>query len=504
MKYRSPTVAMSHQRAAIAACRAKPPVPAPSDAFAYLMDMGTGKSKVVLDEWGENAMGGGPRDLLVVAPAGSYRNWFTDKGESPEFWSEVRKHVDQALLERTVVLGWKSGMQKRVGGKAEIENLLRAGKDKSMCRVLVVNVEALSTVEAAEDLCSEFLSQRRGHMVIDESTTIKSYRSSRTKTATRLGELAGSRRILSGLWTPKSPLDTFSQCYFLDPKILGMRNYFLFQRKYAQLVQQEMGGRKFWQVVGYQNIEELQRRVGKYSYRVLKKDCLDLEPKNYTSRDVELTKEQRRMIDEIKLFGHARISGRDDRFVTTDMVIKQITRITQIGCGYVMDDEERVLHEVPENRTDTMMAVLAEHEGKAIVWAPWKPCIDKIVKRLTEEYGPASVAQWTGANKRTRPEDEMRFLNDPECRFMVATQGAGMRGNTWTVADLTVYYANNYDLEQRDQSEDRNHRRGQKNRVTYVDLLAAGTNDEKVVKNLRKKIDLATMINKEGYREWLI
>jgi SNF2 family DNA or RNA helicase len=126
------------------------------------------------------------------------------------------------------------------------------------------------------------------------------------------------------------------------------------------------------------------------------------------------------------------------------------------------------------------------------------------VKRLTEEYGPKSVAQFHGKNVGARNEEEHRFLNDPDCRFMVATQGAGMRGNTWTVADLTVYYANNYDLEQRDQSEDRNHRIGQTNRVTYVDLIAQGTRENKVIQNLRDKIDLATAINNEGYREWVV
>jgi SNF2 family DNA or RNA helicase len=126
------------------------------------------------------------------------------------------------------------------------------------------------------------------------------------------------------------------------------------------------------------------------------------------------------------------------------------------------------------------------------------------VERLTKEYGPQSVAQFHGKNAATRGEEEYRFLNDPECKYMVATQGAGMRGNTWTVADLAVYYSNNHDLEQRDQSEDRIHRIGQTNPVTIVDLVTQGTREWKVIQSLRKKIDLATMINREGYREWLI
>jgi hypothetical protein len=493
---------MKHQRAALTACNAKPPVPCPEDVFAYLMDMGTGKSKVVLDEWGEMATNGGPRDLLVLAPKGSVRNWYVDKGDLPDQWSELRKHVDPEFLERLVHHTWVGS------GKAWEERmrlLLKAGSDKKRPRALFVNIEALSNSKHDEALrlCLEFV-ERGAHVVVDESTTIKG-NSTRTDAAIKIGEAALSKRILSGLWTPKSPMDLFYQCMFLDERILGQRNFFTFRRRYATLVMQTnySTGRKFPQITGYQNLEELQQRVAKYSYRVLKKDCLDLEPKVYASRDVEVTAEQKKMLKEIKHFGHATI-GDTGKFVTTDMIIKKITREIQICCGYVIDDEERVLHEVPENKTKALLEVLEEHTGKAVVWVPWRAPLAKIVDRLTKEYGARSVAQFHGGNTRTRGQEETRFLSDPECRYMVATQGAGARGNTWVVADLVVYFASNYDLEQRDQSEDRAHRIGQTKSVTYVDLITQGTIENKVIENLRKKIDLATLINREEYRKWVV
>ena len=503
MTYKSPTTAMKHQRAALAACASKPPIPCPEDAFAYLMDMGTGKSKVVLDEWGEMATNGGPRDLLVIAPKGSVRNWYADKGNLPEQWSELRKHVDPEFRERLIDCTWVGG---GVGWENSVRLMLAAHRDTRRPRALFVNVEALSNSrsEKALNLCLEFADQRGAHVVVDESTTIKG-NSNRTDAVIKIGEAALSRRILSGLWTPKSPMDLFYQCMFLDERILGQKNFFTFRRRYATMIMQTnySTGRKFPQITGFQNMEELQARVAKYSYRVLKKDCLDLQPKVYASRDVELTAEQKKMLKEIKHFGHAAI-GDTGKFVTTDMVIKRITREIQITCGYVMDDDERVLHEVPENKTKMLLEVLEEHNGKAIIWCPWRAPLDKVVKRLSQEYGPCSVAQFHGGNSKTRVEEEIRFLSDPECLYMVATQGAGMRGNTWVVADLVVYYANNYDLEQRDQSEDRAHRVGQTRSVTYVDLIVQGTIENKVVQSLRKKIDLATMINREEYREWLI
>ncbi len=449
--------------------------------------------------------------MIVLAPKGSVRNWYLDKGDESSNWSELRKHLDPGFHERLIHHTW-------IGGGKEWENrtrlMLAAHRDKRRPRALFVNVEALSTSEECLKLCLDFAEQRGALVVVDESTTIKG-NSGRTDAVVKIGQVALAKRILSGLWTPKSPMDLFYQCMFLDERILGYDNFYTFRRRYAVLKRMKtfvgvVNGREkyrqFDSVVGFQNLEELQNKVGRYSYRVLKRDCLDLKPKVYTSRDVELTKEQVKMLKEIKHFGHAAIPTADgsERFVTTDMVIKRIMREIQIGCGYVMDDEERVLHDVPERRTDALVEVLGEHVGKAIVWCPWRVPLEKIVQRLSKEFGKKSVAQFHGGNSTTRQDEERRFLSDPECLYMVATQAAGMRGNTWTVADLVVYYANSYDLEHRDQSEDRAHRVGQKKSVTYVDLIAQGTIENKVVQSLRKKIDLATMINREGYREWLV
>jgi len=114
------------------------------------------------------------------------------------------------------------------------------------------------------------------------------------------------------------------------------------------------------------------------------------------------------------------------------------------------------------------------------------------------------VAQFWGGNTATRGEDERRWLGDRECRFMVASQGAGARGNTWIKGSLVVYYANGSDLELRLNSEDRAHRAGLEHSVTYVDLMTRGTVDEKMIKSFRKKLDMATVINGDTYREWLI
>lgn len=495
-KYNSPTTAMKHQLEAIAKSEAKPPVPSPEDVFAYLMEMGTGKSKVACDEYGSGVVNGGPIDLLVLGPAGSYRNWYEDKSDLQR--AEINVHLDPALRERMIVAPWVTG-----GGKAakdRIAYMLRT-KDPKRPRALFMNTEALSTVEEARDLCMEFLGQRLAYMVVDESTMIKNHKSRRSKYVNKIGAEAASRRILTGSVAPRSPMDLYAQFSFLDWRILGHRSYYSFRARYAILRKMDMGGRKFDVEVGYRNVEELAELIEPYSYRALKEDCLDLEPKVYTVREVELTPEQRRMQKELKEFATAKLG--DGQFVSTNLVIQQIMRMHQINLGHVRDEHGNI-HEIPENRTAELMEVLEEHNGKAIIWAPYDFNIRKIVETIKKAYGEKSVAAFWGGNKKERSEEERRFLGDPECRFMVSTPAAGGRGNTWVVADLVVYYGNTEDLELRQQSEDRAHRKGQNNKVTYVDLIARGTVDEKMVKSLRKKIDMSSLINRENYREWVI
>jgi len=159
---------------------------------------------------------------------------------------------------------------------------------------------------------------------------------------------------------------------------------------------------------------------------------------------------------------------------------------------------------VKTNRVDALLEVLAEHSGKAIVWANYNHSVKMVAKSIAREYGEKAVAIFYGGNASTRLEEERRWKNDPECRFLVASQGAGSLGNTWVEADLVVYYSNDFSLEHRMQSEDRAHRSGQTKSVTYVDLVAEGTVDEKIIGALRNKINLSSQITGDDYKEWLV
>ena len=143
-------------------------------------------------------------------------------------------------------------------------------------------------------------------------------------------------------------------------------------------------------------------------------------------------------------------------------------------------------------------------EGKAIIWAHYQWDIKDIIKEIVKVHGPGSVVDYYGLT----PQDERdinrkKFQSDPKCRFLIGTPSTGGYGITLTAANTVIYYSNGYDLEKRLQSEDRAHRIGQKKNVTYVDIIAEDTVDEKIVKSLRKKINIASEVLGEELRSWI-
>lgn len=464
------------------------------DVFALLCEMGTGKTKMILDEWGARVDAKELDSLLVVAPAGTYRNWVLDK--TSEELSEINKHIDPVLREQMIVAPWIS--RGTIGLKREIDRMIRA---KTRPRMFVVNVEALSSVAAARTACREFLESGRAMMVVDESTRIKS-NTNRTEAVLTLGENAPVRRIMSGLVAPRDPLDLYHQYQFLDWRILGQRSFWNYKARYAVTQQMTFNGRKQHIVVGFKNQEELQERIAPWSYRVLLEDCLDMPGETFSTHEVVLSGEQRKAIRELLEQSTTQLSS--GAHVTTTMKLATLTRIDQILLGWVVDEEGNE-HNVPTARYNELLDVVQDHAGKVIIWTSFQNSVERAAEALRRQYGEASVALFYGPNRSTRHVDEARFLSDPECRFMVSTPAAGGVGNTWNVATLRVYLNNSHDLEHRLQSEKRNYRGGQTKPVTSVDLFSPEVPVEmKKIAGLRKKMDVAALITDEDPRQWLI
>jgi SNF2 family DNA or RNA helicase len=281
---------------------------------------------------------------------------------------------------------------------------------------------------------------------------------------------------------------------------LNFNSWYAFRNRYAIMKTIHVRGRSIQTVHKFQNLGELSDRLKGFSYRVLKEDCLDLPEKIYMKRHVALTKEQENLYEQMRKTAIANLNGKVTSTVT---VLTQLMRLQQITCGHFVADDGTV-QTIKNNRLDELMDVLEETENKAIIWAYWQKDVQDIRDAIEKKYGPRSVVDYYGLTPQDERQDNIRrFQNDNECRFLIGTPSTGGYGITLTEANTVIYYSNGYDLEKRLQSEDRAHRIGQKKNVTYIDLIAEDTVDEKIVKSLRKKINIASEVMGEELRDWI-
>jgi SNF2 family DNA or RNA helicase len=452
---------------------------------ALFADMGTGKSFMLINNAAMLYDKGKINAVLVVAPKGVYRNWYD---------TEIPKHLPEHIVHRMAI--W-SPSPRKAEAKA-LDDLFVSTED---LKILCMNVEAFSTAKGTA-FAKRFLFVHDAMMIIDESTTIKTPGSARSKNTEKVGRGARFRRIATGSPVTKSPMDLYQQCAFLSDGCLNISSYYAFQARYAVVVERQLASHSFKQIVGYRRLDELKEKLDRFSFRVKKEECLDLPDKLYVKREVDLTDEQVKAYNDMKAVAMALIDG---GMVSTVNALTQLMRLHQIVCGHVKLDDGTV-KELPNKRIDELMAIVEETDGKMIIWANYRHDIEAIKLALQKEYGMNSVATYYGD---TEAEERQRIVNrfqDPndELRFFVGNPSTGGYGLTLTAAATMVYYSNSFDLEKRLQSEDRAHRIGQTKNVTYIDLIAPGTVDEKIVKALRNKIDIATQVLGEDIKQWLI
>jgi len=478
MDYKFKTEPYEHQLTALGASHKK-------ENFALFMEMGTGKSKVLIDNIAMLYDRGKINAALIVAPKGVYHNW--ERQELPI-------HMPEHVLYQTIT--WSPVETKKQ--QTELKKLFIHNEDLV---IFLMNIEAFSTKKGMK-IAERFLLAHSALMAIDESTTIKSPTASRTKSVLKLRTLAKYRRILTGAPVTKSPLDLYTQCFFLDPDFLDFSSYYAFKNRYAIMVDRNVGTHSFRHVMGYRRLDELNEKLNNFSYRVLKEDCLDLPEKVYMKRIITLTDEQKKMYSEMKKFALAELEGKK---TTATSALAQLVRLHQIICGHLTTDDGEV-RTLKNNRIKELLDILEETDGKVIIWAVYRHDIKEITNVLSGRYGKNSVESFFGDTlDRDRQDIIDRFQDrESDLRFFVGNPKTGGYGLTLTASHTVIYYSNSYDLEIRLQSEDRAHRISQDKKVTYIDLITEDTVDELIVKNLRSKINLATKILGEDLKKWLI
>jgi len=379
--YEYQTVPYKHQEKTLARCAYR-------KEFALFLEMGLGKSKVLLDNAALLFEADKINALLIITPKGNLRNW--DKNEIP-------KHLPDRIDKKVVV--WQPNHTKKWQQEYS-ELVLEEHSDR--LEILTMNVEAFST-EKGLKFARAFVLNHETMIAVDESTLIKNPQAKRTKSLLGLSREAPYKRILTGFPVTKTPLDLYAQCAFLNPLLLGFKSYYAFKARYAITRMRRMGHNSFQEVVGYHRMDELQGMLKEFSARWTKDKCLDLPEKVYMQRSIELSDEQKKAYTQMKKEALMVLA---DEVYTTQTVLTQLMRLQQIVAGSLRSPSGEV-QVLKNNRIGETLNVLEEISGKAVVFAVFQTDIEQLVKKIAEVYGDDSVASYYG---KTPQKDRETFL----------------------------------------------------------------------------------------------
>jgi len=444
------------------------------DSFALFMEQGTGKTKVAIDLATHAYATGKITALVVIAPNGVHRNWL----------QEIDIHMPEYINHQKI--HYSSGMNKT--RSAEFEKIIDA---PDCLRIFTFNVEAFATA-TCYSWFQKIVLQNKLMLVVDESTRIKNHGAKRTKVITKLGrdQNVVKKLILTGTPVTKGCEDLYSQFKFLDPLILGYESFYSFRNRYCV-----MGGYEGRQVISYKNTEELANAVDGFSFRVLKKDCLDLPEKIYQRHTFDLSPKERQVYRELKTNLMTELDG---EVLAAPEAITNMLRLQQISGGWFPSESPRKIDKT-SSRINALKEVLAGISSKTIIWARFIADI----KMIEELLGDKAVSYYGSVSSDDRVNNVERFCNDPSVRYFIGQPASGGIGLTLVSkvkndpVGYTIYYSNSFDLEHRLQSEDRCHRIGTTSNVTYIDLQALKTVDNRIITALRKKKSLADLITQD-------
>ena len=351
------------------------------ETYAYFMEMGTGKTKVLIDNLAMLYDKGKVNGALIIAPKGVVGTWYNN---------ELPTHLPNHVAHVTTL--WQSNITKTQ--REKLESLFEV---EESLHILIMNVEAFSTTKGME-FANKFLSCHETLMAIDESTTIKTPTAKRTKNILKLAESAKYRRIMTGSPVTKNPLDLYTQCDFLSPWLLDFTSYYAFRNRYAEMKTLHMHGRQIQVVNGFKNLGELSDKLKGFSYRVLKEDCLDLPDKIFIKREIQLSPDQRKLYEQMKKEAIAILKGKQSTTVNT---LTQLMRLQQITCGHFTADDGAT-QPIANNRITELMDVLEETEGKAIIWAHYQYDITAIIQRCSKKIRRKIYCRllWTNSTRR--------------------------------------------------------------------------------------------------------
>jgi len=442
-----------HQKAALVKSAGK-------KQFAFLMDMGTGKSATALFQ--ARSVDAPASPVLIITYKSIISNWEKEIIKWVKFSNSDRKNIVQL-----------------VGSKAKKIKLLK----ETEAHYYMINYDAIHSI------LKELLAKGFAVIILDESTAIKNPKAKRTKAAMKLGENIEQRYILTGSPIINNPLDLFTQFYFLDPDIIGFYSFWAFKNCYAIMVNRKFGKKRFKEIVGYRNMDELKDKIEPYSFFVRIEDCLDMPEKIYEVREIEMPEETKKLYDTLSDKLVAEIS-KDVNIVANNVLTKGIRLQQLLGGNAVVEElagEDLLLKrsiDVEENKSKETLKILEEIKGKkAIIWCVFVYEIIRL-KEILSKAGYRVLTYYGGTEDRDANYDK---ILKGEYDVVIGNTVTGGYGNDFTSANYEIFFSNDHRGGERLQGERRVWRHGQNERVVIIDLITKGTLEKGILEVLKEK-----------------
>lgn len=419
-----------------------------------LMEMGCGKSLVGLAVMGTLSRLSLIDCALIVCPLSITGVWE----------SELQKFADYPYS-LTIL---KGTMQKK---KEQLGSL-----PKSELQIVVCNYESMWRLEA------ELQRFHPGLIIADEGHRLKDGTSRQSKAMHRLGDKADYRLLLTGTAITNKELDIYSEYRFTAPQVFG-RSFYAFRDRYST-----MGGYGgYVPIFKKEMMEDFLKRMHSIAFRVRKEECLNLPAITEEVRIVDLEPKALRLYSEIEDESYAELKNSE---VTALNILTRILRLSQITGGHLTDDEH-TNHAVSTAKLEALSDIIdtmQQENRKLVVMARFTAELDDIEALLQKRKIGYSIVR---GGIKDRDEQVRRFQEDEDCRvFIGQIQAAGM-GLTLTAASTRVFFSLDYNMANFDQAKARIHRVSQTENCHYVYLCCRGTIDNKVLRALRDKVDLA-------------
>lgn len=451
--------------------------------FSFSMEMGTGKSKVYTD-LGTAMYQHGLIDAMII---------MTKVSLCDNIQNEVRKHTP--LADYDVFKPDLSTPTKRKYSDTLVKKTGRMA-------FVAVGIESLSQSIGSGNLfdwVAKFMMENKCAVVVDESHLIKNPDSNRTQNVISLGQLAEYRYIGTGTMVLNSILDLYSQYEFLDPDIIGIGDYYSFKNRYTI-----KGGYENKQIIGFDNVEELTSAIAPWTIQISKEEMMDLPPKIYMNPiELEMTKEQRRVYDNLKKEKLTEILCKDGSItIILENVLAVYLALQQICSGFVSHGEKkdrqltRITDPIKDPKQSFLVDMVLEYGQKQFnIWTRHLMELHTTQANLGI-HGVDTVKIYGGMNQTERAEARELFTSG-QSRCMVSTQEVGGTGFTFTNCSDVIYLSNGFSYGDRAQSEDRNHRKGTTKKVTYTDVIMARSVEGLILTALKEKKDLATYVKEK-------